>query len=204
MELWAIELSEFDIQYCSRTAVKGQVIADFITEFTNMEGQGAEEHPQWSVHMDRSSNRQADGAGIVIRSPEGDKIKCMVCLNFLTTNNKVKYEALVAGFDLAKVAGATSLIVYYDCQVVTSQVNCDYEFKGEWMNKYLKQVRKWVEDNLHAKFVQIQRKENKQVDRLAKAALAEHMLISSKLLFFVQLLPMIAGMVLQEIGPEGN
>ena len=31
---WAIELSEFDIRYKLRTAVKGQVLADFIMEFT--------------------------------------------------------------------------------------------------------------------------------------------------------------------------
>ena len=37
MELWAIELSEFDIQYHQRTAIKGQVVADFIAKFTNME-----------------------------------------------------------------------------------------------------------------------------------------------------------------------
>ena len=57
MALWAIELSEFDIKYCSRTAIKGQVVVDFITEFTNVGGQGAEEYPQWSIHMDGSSNR---------------------------------------------------------------------------------------------------------------------------------------------------
>ena len=34
MALWAIELSEFDIQYRSRTAVKGQIVADFIAEYT--------------------------------------------------------------------------------------------------------------------------------------------------------------------------
>ena len=45
MALWAIELSEFNVQYHLRIAIKGQVVADFIAEFTNMEGQGAEEHP---------------------------------------------------------------------------------------------------------------------------------------------------------------
>ena len=45
MALWAIELSEFDVQYCQRIAMKGQVVAGFIAEFTNMEGQGLEEHP---------------------------------------------------------------------------------------------------------------------------------------------------------------
>ena len=45
MVLWEIKLSKFDIQYCSCTVVKGQVVAHFIVEFTNVEGQGAEEHP---------------------------------------------------------------------------------------------------------------------------------------------------------------
>ena len=34
MALWVVELSEFDIQYRPQTAVKGQVVADFIAEFT--------------------------------------------------------------------------------------------------------------------------------------------------------------------------
>ena len=45
MALWAIKLSEFDVQYRQRTAMKGQVVAGFIAEFTNMEDQGLEEHP---------------------------------------------------------------------------------------------------------------------------------------------------------------
>ena len=43
MALWAVELSEFDLQYRPRTAIKGQVVADFIAEFTLGDGQGAEE-----------------------------------------------------------------------------------------------------------------------------------------------------------------
>ena len=33
-------MSEFDIQYRPRTAIKGQVVVDFIAEFTLVEGQG--------------------------------------------------------------------------------------------------------------------------------------------------------------------
>ena len=72
MALWAVELSKFDIRYHPRTAIKGQVVADFIVEFTLMEGQGAEVVQQWSVHTDISSNRQAGGAGVVLRTLEGD------------------------------------------------------------------------------------------------------------------------------------
>ena len=66
MALWAIELSEFDIQYCPRTVIKGQAVADFIAEYTQLEGKGAEDLGQWSIHMDGSSNRHAGGAGMVI------------------------------------------------------------------------------------------------------------------------------------------
>ena len=38
MALWAVELSEFDIRYRSRTAIKGQVVADFIAKFTLGDG----------------------------------------------------------------------------------------------------------------------------------------------------------------------
>ena len=34
LALWAIKLSEFDVQYCPRTVIKGQIVADFIAEYT--------------------------------------------------------------------------------------------------------------------------------------------------------------------------
>ena len=76
----------------------------------------------------------------------------MMRFDFLTTNNEAEYEALVAGLDPAQVVGALSMVVYCDSQVVTSQVNGDYKCKGEWIKKYLEQVRKWVGD-LQGKFV---------------------------------------------------
>ena len=190
LALWAIELSEFDIQYRPRTAIKGQIVVDFIAEFSSDEGEGADELPQWSIHTDGSSNRQAGGASIVLLSPEGDTIECMVRLDFPTTNNEAECEALVVGLDLAKAAGAKSVIVYCDSQVVTNQVNGDYECKNERMRRYLDQVRKRVSD-LKAKIVQIPRGENEQADHLAKAASGEPMITPSNVLFFVQFHPLI-------------
>ena len=134
--------------------------------------------------MDKSSNRQVGRGNVVLHSPEGDEIKCMVRLDFPTTNNEAKYEALMAGLNLAKAVKATSVDVYCDSQVVTSQMNGDYECKGERMKKYLEQVRKQMGE-FQAKFVQIPKEENEQADYHAKAALAEHMLIPSKVLSFV-------------------
>ena len=41
MALWAIKLSEFDVQYRPRTAVKGKIVANFIVEYTQSEDKGA-------------------------------------------------------------------------------------------------------------------------------------------------------------------
>ena len=83
-------------------------------------------------------------------------VECMVCLDFPTTNNEAEYEALVAGLDLAKAVGATNVVIYCDSQVITNQVNGDYECKGERMKRYLNQVKGRVND-LKAKIVQIPR-----------------------------------------------
>ncbi|XP_075674953.1 uncharacterized protein LOC142644165 [Castanea sativa] len=127
----------------------------------------------------------------------------MVRLEFPMTNNEAEYETLVVGLDLAKVVGATSTVVDCDSQVVSSQVNSDYECKNERMKKYLEQVKRPMVD-LQAKFVQIPREENKQVDCLAKDTSVEHMLIPSKVRSFVQLSPLIEGVNVQEIGSDSN
>ena len=57
---------------------------------------------------------------MVLHTPEGDKIECMIHLDFPTTNNEAEYEALVVGLDLTRVAGAENMVVYCDSQVVTS------------------------------------------------------------------------------------
>ena len=65
----------------------------------------------------------------------------MIRLDFPTTNNEAEYEALVAGLDLTKAAGAENMVVYCDSQVVTSQINGNYECKNERRKKYLEEVK---------------------------------------------------------------
>ena len=53
---WAIELSEFNIRYKPRTAIKGQVLADFIMKFTSADlakaRQLTPDLPIWKLSMD--------------------------------------------------------------------------------------------------------------------------------------------------------
>ena len=204
MALWAIELSEFDIQYRPQTAIKGQVVADFIAEYTQLKGKEAEVLGQWSIHTDGSSNRHAGGASVVIQTPERDKIECMIRLDFPTTNNEAEYEALVAGLNLAKAADAENMVVHCDSQVITSQINSNYECKNERMKKYLEEMKNQI-GSLEVKFVQIPREENECADRLAKAASTEFMIVSEQVLSFVQVSSLIDdGAYVQEIISEKN
>ena len=122
---------------------------------------------------------------MVIQTPEGDKIKCMIRLDFPTTNNKAEYGALVTGLDLAKAADAENMIMHCDSQVITSEINGDYECRKERMKKYLEEVKSRI-SGLEVKFVQIPREENKCADRLAKVASAEFMNASEQVLSFIQ------------------
>ena len=89
---------------------------------------------------------------MVIQTPKGDKIECMIRLDFPTTNNEAEYEALVAGLDLAKAIGAENIVLHCDSQVVTSQINGGYKCKSERMKRYLEEVRNQI-NNLEVRFV---------------------------------------------------
>ena len=54
---------------------------------------------------------------MVLHILEGDKIECMVRLDFPTTNNEAEYGALIARLDIAKAIGVENLVVYCDSQV---------------------------------------------------------------------------------------
>ena len=47
------------------------------------------------------------------------------------TNNEAEYEAVLSSLDLAKAAGAKSVVIHCDSQVVVGHINGDYEAKGE-------------------------------------------------------------------------
>ena len=63
--------------------------------------------------------------------PEGDLIECVMRLQFPTTNNEAKYEAVLMGLNLAKVAEASSVVIHSYLQVIVGHINGDYEAKRE-------------------------------------------------------------------------
>ena len=107
----------------------------------------------------------------------------------------------MAGLDLAKAIGAENMVIHCDSQVITSQINGDYECKNERMKKYLEEVKNRI-GSLEVRFGQILREENECVDRLAKVVSAEFMIISKQVLLFMIISD--NGAIVQKINSEEN
>ncbi|XP_050259677.1 uncharacterized protein LOC126704691 [Quercus robur] len=200
---WAVELSEFDIRYQPRNAIKAQALTDFIAEFIPSydDLSEVENSKKWIVCVDGSSTQHAGGIGVVLLSPEGDKLKHKVCLQYQTTNNEVEYEALLKGLELAKSVEAKSILILGDSQLVIGQVNGTCEAKEERMKKYLNKVVCLVKKFKEADFVQISREENMEANTLAKAASASEVMDE---LDEIQYLPSIDFLEVQQIKGEEN
>jgi ribonuclease HI len=169
---WSIEMSEFDIDYRPRTAIKAQALADFIAEFTHpWEEEGEPEQLEiWTVNIDGSSTKEMGGAGIILVSPEKDKFEYAIQLRFRTTNNEAEYEALLAELKLSKKMGVKNLTVKSDSQLVIGQIKGEYEAREDRMKKYLTVVQTLLPHFKKVEFVQIPREENVDADRLARLA----------------------------------
>ena len=112
MVQWATKLSQFDIEYHPRTAVKAQALADFIAEFTLLDKEDPSlEAERWTIQTDGSSAQGKGGVGVVITAPTGEELKYGVQLKFLATNNEAEYEGILAGLRLGRALGIKHLLV---------------------------------------------------------------------------------------------
>ncbi|KAL0440115.1 UNVERIFIED_CONTAM: hypothetical protein Slati_2494500 [Sesamum latifolium] len=67
---WVIELGELHIEFHLRTAIKAQVLANFVVEMNNQVGE--RKQGKWFLQVDRSSNSSQGEAWIVLRDPQGE------------------------------------------------------------------------------------------------------------------------------------
>src|SRR4051812_45837459 len=82
----------------------------------------------WKIFFDGSKRKQGTGAGVVLISPKGEKLKYILQVNFeKASNNEAEYEALLHGMRMAKARGDTRLIIYDDSNLVVQQTMKDCE-----------------------------------------------------------------------------
>jgi hypothetical protein len=76
---WVLELMGQNITYALRSAIKSQVLADFVAEWTEMQPQPVKiKHETWIMYFDGSVMKEGAGVGLVFISPLGVRMEYMV------------------------------------------------------------------------------------------------------------------------------
>jgi hypothetical protein len=104
---WILAMSEFELKFESAKAIKGQIIADFITEHRDPSIDLLEITP-WALFFDGSSCGKGGGVGILLISPRGEMFDFAIPIH--------EYEALLRGLQYLKEVGAVSVEVYGDSE----------------------------------------------------------------------------------------
>ena len=71
------------------------------------------------------------------RALTGERIEHAIWLDFPASNNKIEYEEILAGINLAMSVSSEKIIVQSDSQLVVGQVNEEYETRDQGMIKYV-------------------------------------------------------------------
>ena len=93
---WGTQLGSFDIRYKPRSSAKGQVLVDFVAEFSprnEMEVICHVDCRPWKVFVVGASSTIRAGAEIIIITPEGIRLEHSFKLGFKAFNNEAEYEA---------------------------------------------------------------------------------------------------------------
>jgi hypothetical protein len=99
---WALELMDKGVMYAPRTAIKSQVLADFVIEWNDIQMPPAIiDQEYWTMYFDGLLMKTSACVGLVFISPLGVRMRYVVRLYFLASNNVAKYEALINGLHIA-------------------------------------------------------------------------------------------------------
>ena len=126
-------LSDHNISYRPRTAIKGQILADFIIEKPDTDTPPSKSEvtlqEPWVLFTDGSSCVDGSGAGLILTSPEGMEFTYALRFEFTATNNEAEYEALLAGLHIATRMGVRNLEANVDSRLVANHVLGEYVAK---------------------------------------------------------------------------
>ncbi|XP_021986933.1 uncharacterized protein LOC110883510 [Helianthus annuus] len=180
---WAIELGEHSFEFKPRTAMKGQILADFLAEVPEdeekkllkweaLERKEKEEEDKavWKIFTDGASSEEGSGAGITLISPEGVELTYAIRLDFENINNTAEYEALLAGMRLARKMKAKNVEASTDSQLVVKQYQGEYEAKDSTMAQYVAKAKEMAEAFETFELKYIPRGRNRKSDALSKLA----------------------------------
>jgi ribonuclease HI len=168
---WSVELMGETLAYAPRKAIKSQILADFVAEWTDTQLPPPQLQAEcWTLYFDGSVMKTGAGAGLLFVSPLGEHMRYAVRLHFPASNNMAEYEALLCGLKIAIETGVKRLDVRGDSQLVIDQVMKNASCHDDKMEAYCKAVRA-LEDKFYGiEINHVPRRYNEEANELAKIA----------------------------------
>jgi hypothetical protein len=145
---WGAELSEYIVDFERRSAIKSQVLVDFVVGWTSPTQNLDEEMlTPWVVQCDGAWCHKGVGISAVVTSPTGVVIRYATRLIFAkdehSTNNTMEYEDLLLALRKMKALGQQNFIIKKDSKVIQEHIEKESEAKNPVLMKYLEKSGKW-------------------------------------------------------------
>jgi hypothetical protein len=123
VSLWGITLGPWEIMYQRQSAIKSQVLPDFITEWTEAQLPKLPDLSNtWTIYVDSSKRVSGAGAGVILVSPQGDKMRYVLRMRFANpSTNEAEYKVVLHGMRMAKACGATHIKIHGDSNLIASK-----------------------------------------------------------------------------------
>jgi ribonuclease HI len=168
---WSVELMGETLAYAPCKAIKSQILADFVAEWTDTQLPPPQIQAEcWTLYFDGSVMKTGAGAGLLFVSPLWEHMRYTVRLHFPVSNNMAEYEALLCGLKIAIETGIKRLDMRGDSQLVIDQVMKNASCHDDKMEAYCKAVRALEDKFYDIELNHVPRRYNEEADELAKIA----------------------------------
>jgi hypothetical protein len=144
-----MELSEHLVDFEKRSAIKSQILVDFMAEWTEtaFTTKGAIPESPWLVCCDEAWGAAGTRAAATLTSPLGIKLRYIERLQFSKeidkyTNNIIEYKAILSGLLKLRAIGVQRCILRIDYKVVVRQIEKECMAREPTLEKYLALVRR--------------------------------------------------------------
>ncbi|XP_031393674.1 uncharacterized protein LOC116205269 [Punica granatum] len=182
---WRCQLTKYNIEYVSRTSVKGQAIADHLAEFpinddtpinADFPDEGIlrvddeKDEPTWKMYFDGAVNSTGSGVGAVLISPDRRHYSVAAKVDFSCTNNVAEYEACILGLREAIDFKVKGLKVFGDSMLTIFQTLGQWKTKDAKLVPYHEYLEELAKSFEKISFTYTSRTKNQFADALATLA----------------------------------
>lgn len=127
----------------------------------------------WTLRCDGGArgNPGPGAAAWILTAPDGREAEAKAEYLGHVTNNVAEYRALIRGLEAAARAGASTLRVYMDSELVVRQMKGEYRVKHEGLKPLYAEAQRAATALTSLRFEAVRREQNADADRLVNETL---------------------------------